>query len=412
MLLSRYRPWRRVPEREYVGPLRCSFVITSMPVGGAETLLVNMLRRIDPAVMAPEVVCLKGPGPLGEQIADEFPVHANLLGSKWDLRVLPRLIRLFHRRRTDIVVTVGAGDKMFWGRLAAHIAGVPVIASALHSTGWPDGVGALNRALTGITDAFIAVASSHGEFLTEFEGFPIQKVHVIRNGIDCDRFVPNPTARDCLRQELGLRAETPLVGIVAALRSEKNHLMLVDAAARLVNQHPDVHWIIVGDGPERDAIETRARELGVADQLHLLGTRHDTDKVVAALDVFTLCSLNEASPVSILEALACEVPVIATDVGSVSESIIDGQTGYLIPSQDTDAMCERIAGLLVDDEQRRTMGRAGRELVKQTGSLDSMVDGYQQMAIDLYDQRASKQRVRYAAETKTSLSPARTGQTS
>ncbi|MFK8113554.1 MAG: glycosyltransferase, partial [Rubripirellula sp.] len=314
------------------------FVITSMPVGGAETLLVNMMRRMDPKVVQPEVICLKEPGPLGQQIAEEFPLHADMLNSKWDLRVLPRLVSLMFRRRADVVVTVGAGDKMFWGRIAAAIAGVPVVASALHSTGWPDGVGRMNRLLTPITDAFIAVADSHGQFLTDFEKFPAGKVRVIRNGVDCDRFVPSLTARSEVRDELGLPQDTPLVGIVAALRSEKNHSMLVRAAAQVRQQIPDAHWLIVGDGPERTKIERLADELGIADRIHLLGTRYDTDRLVAALDVFTLCSLNEASPVSILEALACEVPVMATNVGSIRESIVEGETGSLIESEDTEAM--------------------------------------------------------------------------
>lgn len=388
MLFSRFRPWRRVPAREDAGPLRCSFVITSMPVGGAETLLVNMLRRMDPTKVVPEVICLKEPGPLGEQIASEFTVHSGLLAGKFDLRILPRLARLFHRRRSDVVVTVGAGDKMFWGRLAAHIAGVPVIASALHSTGWPDGVGRMNRLLTGMTDTFIAVADSHGEFLKEFEKFPANKVRVIRNGVDCLRFKPNPSARFDLRSELGLERQTTLIGIVAALRSEKNHTMLVRAAAKMRDQHPEAHWVIIGDGPERTTIEHLAAELGISDRIHLLGTRHDTDQLVAALDVFALCSLNEASPVSILEALACQVPVVATDVGSVGESIIDGKTGYLIGSEDTDALADRVCRLLSDPEQRASMGTTGRQLVLNTGSLDSMVDGYQRMATELYDRRA------------------------
>jgi hypothetical protein len=170
------RPVRRdLPPRGAAGPIRCQFLITSMPVGGAETLLVNLLRRLDPTRIAPEVVCLKSPGPLGESIADEFPFHSGLTRGKLDPFVLPRLVRLMRRRRVDAVVTVGAGDKMFWGRLAAWIAGVPVIASALHSTGWPDGVGRLNRLLTPLTDAFIAVADSHGEFLRDFERFPPRK---------------------------------------------------------------------------------------------------------------------------------------------------------------------------------------------------------------------------------------------
>lgn len=388
MLFTRTRPWRTVPPRNEAGPLRCMFVITSMPVGGAETLLVNMMRRMDGKVLHPEVICLKEKGPLGEKISAEFPVHSHLLAGKWDFRVLPRLAWLFYRRRADVVVTVGAGDKMFWGRLAAHLAGVPVIASALHSTGWPDGVGRVNRCLTKITDAFIGVADSHGAFLREFENFPAEKVRVVRNGVDCLVFAPNARAREDVRRELALAPETPLIGIVAALRSEKNHKMLVQSAAKLRQQFPEAHWLIVGDGPERKEIESLSKQLDIEDRLHLLGTRYDTPRLLAALDVFTLCSLNEASPVSILEALACCVPVVATDVGSVSESIVAGKTGLLVPSMDVDAMTTAIAELLSDQDRCREMGIAGRKLVLKSGSLESMVQGYQRLTTELYDSRA------------------------
>ncbi len=103
----------RLPPR----PLNVCFVITSMPVGGAETLLVNLIDRLDPSRCVAEVVCLKSPGVLGEQIQHRVPLHAQLLTSKWDLRVLFRLSRLFKSRKTDAVITVGSGDKMFWDDL-------------------------------------------------------------------------------------------------------------------------------------------------------------------------------------------------------------------------------------------------------------------------------------------------------
>jgi hypothetical protein len=128
--------------------LRVMFVHTSMPIGGAEMLTVEIVRRLDRRRFAPEVCCLKELGPLGEQLAEKVPTHAGLLASKYDVRVLRRLTRLFRERPIDVVITVGAGDKMFWGRLCARRAGVPVVLSALHSTGWPDGIGRLNRWLT------------------------------------------------------------------------------------------------------------------------------------------------------------------------------------------------------------------------------------------------------------------------
>ena len=129
-------------------PLRILFLTTSLPVGGAETLLANLVRRMDRTRFAPEIACLKERGPVGEELASEIPVYCHLIRNKYDVGVLFRLARLMKTRNVAAVVTVGAGDKMFWGRLAAWFAKVPVVLSALHSTGWPDGVGRLNRLLT------------------------------------------------------------------------------------------------------------------------------------------------------------------------------------------------------------------------------------------------------------------------
>ncbi|MBB3207415.1 glycosyltransferase involved in cell wall biosynthesis [Rhodopirellula rubra] len=368
-------------------PLTCCFVITSMPVGGAETLLVNLMRRMDPDRVRPEVICLKEAGPLGEEIAAEFPVHSGLIGGKYDVAVVSRIAKLLRKRGADVVITVGAGDKMFWGRLAAKLAGVPVIASALHSTGWPDGVGKLNRLLTPITDAFIGVAQSHGNFLREFEKFPASKVNVIRNGVDCDRFCPDPDARQSVFDELGIPANAQVIGLVAALRHEKNHSMLVKAAARLREWHPDLHTLIIGEGPERATIEPLREQLGVVDRVHLLGNRSDTPRLLAAMDVFTLCSLNEASPVSILEALACATPVVSTNVGSISETVIPDHTGLLVESEDVEGFANAISQLLNDPGTRRSMGEQGRELVIETGSLTSMVDGYENLMHRIYAEK-------------------------
>lgn len=396
--------WRqgRLMRRSERGPLRVAFLVTSLPVGGAETLLVNLLNRIDPRRFRCEVICLKEAGPLGESMSDRIPVHCDLLRRKWDLRVLPKLIGLYRHRYIDAVITVGAGDKMFWGRLAAWLAGIPVIGSALHSTGWPDGVGRLNRLLTPLTDAFIAVANRHGEFMRQVERFPADRVHIIRNGIDTCRFQASQTARVEVREELGLPKSAPLVGIVAALRPEKNHRMFVEVARRVVAERADVHFLVVGDGPERQSIDRLRNELQLADRVHLLGTRHDTERILAALDLFLLTSDNEASPVSILEALACEVPVVSTDVGSIGESVTEGETGYLVPTGDVAGMAEHAVRLLRIADLRQQLGRAGRQRVLASGSLDAMVEGYEQLISAKYDEavRGDRQAGRQTLEER------------
>lgn len=358
-------------------PLRVAFVITSLPVGGAETLLLNLIRRLDRQVFEPEVICLKEPGALGDDIAREVPLYANLLQSKWDSRILTKLAHLFRQRQTEAVITVGAGDKMFWGRLAARWAGVPVVCSALHSTGWPDGVGRLNRLLTPITDGFIAVARPHAEYMAEHERFPSERIFVIPNGVDADRFRPNHATRQWLRSELRIPSDSLLVGIVAALRDEKNHGQFVEAAREVQRRHPQAHFVIVGDGPEREAIEAKIASLQLGAHFHLLGSRSDTEHLLAGMDVFCLTSRNEANPVSILEALSCGIPVVAPDVGSISETVISNKTGLLTEPLSAASTSDALCLLLGDSDLRTQLGRAGREHVRGSWTLDSMVRGYE-----------------------------------
>lgn len=374
------------------GPLEVLFVITSMPVGGAETLLVNLIRRLDRARFAPELCCLKELGPLGEELAEEVPAHFGFIGHKYDFLVLRRLTSLLRERRIDAVVTVGAGDKMFWGRLAAWRAGVPVVLSALHSTGWPDGVGRLNRWLTPITDAFIGVAEAHGRHLVENERFPAEKVRVIPNGVDVQRFRPRPEARTRLRRELGIEADDPVCGIVAALRPEKNHLLFLRTAALVRRQLPEARFIIVGDGPERTGLELAAKEARFGEAVRFLGTRSDVPDVLAMLDLFALTSHNEANPVSILEALASGVPVVSTRVGSIAESVEPGVTGFLADPGDADELARHFVTLLSDPAAARRMGQAGRAKVVANWSLERMVAGYENLIREIYENKCPPSR--------------------
>jgi glycosyltransferase involved in cell wall biosynthesis len=376
------------------------FVITSMPVGGAETLLVNLIRRLNRERFAPELCCLKTLGPLGEVLAQEVPTFAGLLSGKYDLRVLPRLVRLLRQRNVDAVVTVGAGDKMFWGRLAAWLAGVPVICSALHSTGWPDGVGRLNRLLTPLTDAFIGVAAAHGKHLIEGEGFPAHKVHVIANGVDARRFAPRPASEE-LRAALGLVPGAPVIAVVAALRPEKNHELLLRSLRLVVNEVPTAQLLVVGDGPERPRLEALAGELDLAGAVRFAGTRGDVAELLALADVFALTSHNEANPVSILEAMACGKPVVATRVGSIAETVLDGETGILAPPDSARRVSRHLIHLLRKPELARQMGRRGREAVVAGWSLERMVRGYEDLLCELYAAKARRARAAPASPCGT-----------
>ena len=366
------------------GPLRVMFVITSMPVGGAETLLVNLVRRMDRARFAPELCCLKQFGPLGEVLAAEMPAFTGLLAHKYDFGVWGRLTRLLRTERCDAVVTVGTGgDKMFWGRLAAWRAGVPVVLSALHSTGLPDHVELPNRLLAPLTDGFIGVAEPHGRYLAEKEGCPAAKVFVVPNGVDVQRFAPRE-AEAALRAEIGLPSGAPVAAIVAALRPEKNHALFLRAAARVRAVRPDAQFLVIGDGHLRAGLEQTAREVGLGANVKFLGTRSNIPQLLGLVDVLVLSSHMEANPVSILEGLACGKPVVATRVGSIPESVREGETGYLVPPGNEAALAERIAALFADPAHARALGSAGRQLVVDHWSLERMVEGYENLIHNIY----------------------------
>ena len=248
----------------------------------------------------------------------------------------------------------------------------------------------MNRWLTPFTDAFIAVAKPHGQFLVDFEKFPANKVAVIPNGVDTSRFHPNYESRSQVRKELGLAPDTPLVGIVAALRPEKNHALFLNAASKVIGEIPRAHFVIVGDGPERTNIENTIAALNLGRKISLLGTRSDTPRLLAAMDVFALTSHNEASPVSILEALSCGVPVVSTRVGSVAESVHDQRNGFTVEPGDVDALAERIQYLLMNKESAETMGNVGREHVQSHGSLETMVRSYEHLIHSIFDRKTNR----------------------
>ena len=364
-------------------PLRVMFVHTEVVVGGAETLLLEIIRRMDRERFHVELCCLKQLAELGEVISKEVTTHVGLLDNKYDYKVLGRLANLLKERRVDAVVTVGTGgDRMFWGRLAAWRAGVPVVLSALHSTGYPVYVEWMNRMLWPITDGFIGVASKHSDFLVSGEGCPRSRVFTVWNGVDVDRFQPRSQA--AMRDRLSIPHDVPVAGIVAALRPEKQHTMLVEAWSQVVKQIPNATLVVVGDGVVRPDIESKVAELGLSQNVRLLGTRHDVPEVLAAMDLKVLSSKMEANPASTLEANACGLPVVAPNVGSLPDTVVDGETGLLCEPNDPIALAESIIKILGRDDRGRSMGQAALELVRKRFSVEVMVGGYETLIDGVY----------------------------
>ncbi|MEA3308129.1 MAG: glycosyltransferase, partial [Chloroflexota bacterium] len=219
-----------------------------------------------------------------------------------------------------------------------------------------------------LTDRVACVSQLVADFAVEEVGIPRHKIVVIPNGIDAQAFEHLP-AKPQARARLGLPLNSTLVGTVARLNPVKRLDVLLQATA-LMN---DVHVVIVGAGPEWERLKTLRKQLGLADRVHLAGQQSNVPEWLAALDLFALTSDWEGMSNALLEAMAAGLPVVATAVGGTPEVVVDGETGFLVPPRDPNALAQAIIRLLRDPDLRHQMGEAGRARVAAHFSVEQMV---------------------------------------
>lgn len=212
--------------------------------------------------------------------------------------------------------------------------------------------------------------------LVERDGLNPHRVAAFPIGIDVKYFRPGPPEPD-LRHELGLPGGCQLVGLISYLRTYKGHKYFVEAAERVLTQHKDVIFLIVGEGPEEAAIRGHIESLGLSGQVRMLGGRYGEDllNVFRSLDLFVIPSIEgDTIPQVLMQALAMGLPVVSTTVGSIPDVILDGETGFIVPPRDSLALADRIGRLLDNASLRADFGARGRALVERSYSLDLMLD--------------------------------------
>jgi len=200
-------------------------------------------------------------------------------------------------------------------------------------------------------------------------------VQVIHNGIDT---VPlSDTRREPkLREALGISPEAPIIGTLGNLYTVKGHVYLIRAAKIVLERRPDTHVMILGRGDLKDSLIAEAKSLEIQDRVHLLGYRDDAHRWLETMDVFTLPSLSEGLPLSLLEAMAAGIPSVVTAVGGMPEVVCDGQTGLIVPPADPNALAGKILFLLENPPDAAKMGATGCSHVRKRFSLTRMVAEY------------------------------------
>ena len=210
--------------------------------------------------------------------------------------------------------------------------------------------------------------------LVERDGLPADRVAAFPIGLDVDYFRPAAPDND-LRLEFGLPNGHLLVGLISYLRSYKGHEYFIEAARIIAARRDDVTFVIVGEGPEERSIRTRIEQLGLTPRIRMLGFRQDLLNVFRSFDVFAIPSVEgDTIPQVLMQALAIGIPVVSTTVGSIPDVVIQGETGFVVPPRDANALAERIVGLLDDAPLRARMGVQGRSLVQRCYSLEHMLD--------------------------------------
>lgn len=348
-------------------PIRLLFVIPDLRFGGAERHLATLLPNLDRAKFAPSVICIGDEGELFAEVA-EAGVYAEALhtgGKRNALRALNRLVSHMRRVRPDVVFVQGYNAEML-GRIAALMARVK------HSVVWVHDVGDIERrslvrdlagrALMSSTSRHFGVAEAQRRYIVDGLHCPADRVRIIHNGVDPALFSVEDD-RGYLT-EFGIEADDLVVGIVAALRPEKDHATLLRATLILLRDLPKAKVLVVGDGPERARLEDLCTHLGISENVVFSGSRSDVGRILPALDVVVLSSVTECFPLSVLEAMACARPVVCSDVGGIGEMVHDGVTGCLVPPRDPGALSDRLKDLLTDTGLAHRMGEAGRRRVE------------------------------------------------
>jgi glycosyltransferase involved in cell wall biosynthesis len=364
-------------------------VLSSFEMGGQERVALDLVSGQVRAGHRVSVVSLADApdGPLAAEFSaagaavDRVPRRRAGL----DLALIVRLARWLREHEVDLVHTHNR-MALIYGAPAGRMARAAVVHTK-HGKNPKNGTRLAAGNLAGrLVHAFVAVSPETADVARKRREVSPRRLSVINNGIELDRFEPDPAARARVRAELGIAADAWVVGTVGRVAVEKNQALFIRALAPLLG--PGAHLVVAGDGPLMPALRELVATLGVGPYVHLLGVRRDVPAVLCALDVFVLSSTTEGLPLVVPEAMATGLPVIATAVGGLPTVIDEGTTGYLVPSEDEGKLRERAAALHADRAVGAAMGRRARSAAIARFSAARMQKDY----LELYERILTQRR--------------------
>lgn len=339
--------------------------------GGAQQVLY-LLKGLRGGLFENHLVCPRASeiARPGRRLAD--CCHTPPMRGELDFLFGLRLLRLFAAIRPHIVHVHSRRGADLWGGPAGKIAGAKtVVTRRVDNPERPLGACAKYR----MYDRVVAISREVSAVL-ERAGVPRGKVACIPSAVDADQFRPNGD-NAWFRQEFGITPDQQTVGMIAQFIERKGHMEALQAFAALRRKCPETRLVFFGRGPLMGRIQEAAARMGLVEACIFAGFRNDLERILPCLDVVFHPARMEGLGVSLLQASASGVPVVAAPVGGIPEIVSHGKTGLLVPAEESPAMAEAVAGLLRERQWAHRLGRNGREKVCREFSIDAMVSGNQ-----------------------------------
>ncbi len=356
------------------------YLSTSSGPGGAERVISNLAASLDPEKYR-AILCLFRPGWLQERSENHavrtyiIPMHG-MTDWRWILRIR----HLLREERVDLI-HAHEFDANVHGAFVAKLSGIPLVAT-IHGKNyfWEKLRRRLAYRLVSRCATMVAVSENLKQFIVENVGISAGRVQVLYNGVEGSPHCEGGSVDEC-RKELGLPKDDQVVGVVGNLYPVKGHQYLIAGIPAVLEQCPNTSFVFAGRGQLEAELTEQVYRLGLEKRVHFIGLRQDIPRILAMLDVFVLPSLSEGLSMAILEAMVAGKPVVATRVGGNPELVVDGETGFLVPPRDSQALAESMVVLLTNKKLAAQLAENGKRRAEGQFSLGNMVRAYQ----TLYD---------------------------
>lgn len=355
-------------------------LVTSLGRGGRRYFVAQLVQNLEKSRFCSTIACVEKKGCEAEFIEN---VPCKIIecwrGDRLNPKVLWRLWRSCLDLKIDIV-HAHDGASHFYGSLAGRLAGSRMVYT--FHRGDAQDVGGVKNALRNrlpfaLTNAVVTVSNERANFLADASGLPRQSIMVIPNGVNCERFREAHLSRTSFRDEIGIPHDAIVFGSIGALEPIKGMDIVVRAFIRLAVTRRDCWLVIVGEGRERDGLALLASQAGVGDRVKFTGYREDVNYCLGGFDVFVLGSRHESFGRVIVEAMASGLPVVASNVGGIPDSVVNKTTGLLVASEDVEAFSASMCMLTKNESVRSRMGELGQERARTCFGLMSIVRQYE-----------------------------------